>query len=79
MALTLPDTPSDRVLNVFQSVEGLLIKYIDTNPDDKEVARKILGNVRKCLAKDFDGLPMPKQPKVEKVMINTAAYMGRMW
>ena len=57
--IPIPDSPSDRVLNVMIGVESMLMHYINTDPKDKDIARQVLSNVRKCLAKDYDDLPQP--------------------
>lgn len=71
------DTPNERVLNVFTEVEPLLMKYIESNPEDKEVARKVLADVRKCLARTFGALPPTK--KGEPVAAPVVPNPGRWW
>lgn len=71
------DTPNERTLNVFAEVEPLLMKYIESNPEDKEVARKVLADVRKCLARTFGALPPTKKEK--PVVAPTAPNPERWW
>ncbi len=63
MELKLKDSPNDRVLNMLQSIEPLLISYVQTDPEDKELAQKVLSNLRKALAGQYDKLPEPSVKK----------------
>jgi hypothetical protein len=63
LRLTLPDSGNDRVLNLLQSIEPLLINYIRSRPEDRESAQKALDSVRKALAGEYDKLPEPVPEK----------------
>lgn len=63
MSFDLRDSPNDRVLNMLQSLEPLILNYIKSNPEDKELAEKALSNLRKALAGDYEKLPEPQAKK----------------
>ena len=65
MSFELTDSPNERVLNMLQSFEPLLINYIKTSPQDKEAAELALSKLRKALAEKYDELPEPKEKKAE--------------
>lgn len=65
-SLQLRDTPSHRVLNLFVGIEAILMKYVESNRDDKE-AKKVLSDVRKCLEGNLSLLPKPQEEKPKTI------------